>query len=254
MKKIITHSNHARKCLFAKAFGYACRLALQKKMLLTVILLTNVLIASFAQKAPGLLSLYDSCHVQPPQQQTAFTLKAVGVGPMLRVAYVIPSNRTPQPNGVANLQNAIKLGQQFFKEQMEQNGFGPKTFVFETEADGVTPLINVVHVAETDEYLRGDLWGRAQQAASNAGISLWAPGEVWVVIPETHLMFPDGSGAGGVALGAGFGSGNGGGVSMIGSNALPLFNPAMITDDTPYDGKVLPELGPYPMKQDICLV
>ncbi len=185
MKKIITLSNHARKCLFAKAYGYACRLALEKKMLLTVILLTNVLIASFSQRTSVLLSTGNSCPVQPPQQQqTAFALQAVGVAPMVRVAYVIPSNRTPQPNGVANLQNAIKLGQQFFKDQMEQNGFGPKTFVFETEADGVTPLINVVHVAETDEYLRGDLWGRTQQAASNAGISLWAAGEVWVVIPE----------------------------------------------------------------------
>ena len=252
MKKKITLSNRARKCLFAKAFGHACRLVLQKKMLLTAILLTNALIGSFAQKSSGLLSIYDSCHVQPPQQQqTSFAIQAVGMAPMVRVAYVIPSNRTPQPNGVANLQHAIKTGQQFFKEQMEQNGFGPKTFIFETEDDGVTPLIHVVHVAETDEYLRGDLWGRVQQAASNAGISLWAAGEVWVVIPETHLMFPDGSGAGGVALGAGFGSGNGGGVSMIGSNALPLFHPAMITDDTPYDGKVLPELGPYPMKQDV---
>ena len=225
--------------------------ATQKKMLLLSIFLTNVLITSFAQKTTGLLSTYDSCHVQPPQQ-TAFALEALSVGsPMVRVAYVIPSNRTPQPNGVANLQYAIKAGRQFFKEQMEQSGFGPKTFVFETEDDGVTPLIHVVHVAETDEYLRGDIWGRTQAAASNAGISLWAPGEVWVVIPETYLMFADGSGAGGVALGGGSGSGNGGGVSMIGSNALPLFNPAMITDDTPYDGKVLPELGPYPMKQDV---
>ena len=79
---------------------------------------------------------------------------------MLRVAYVIPSNRTAQPDGVANLQHAIKVGQQFFKEQMEQNGFGAKTFVFETEADGVTPLIHVVNVAETDEYLRGDALGQ----------------------------------------------------------------------------------------------
>ena len=252
MKKIITLSIHAGKCVFNKAFDYACRLALLKKMLLTGILLTHVLMASFSQKPSVLFSTGGSCPVQPPQQQqTAFAIQAVGMAPMVRVAYVIPSNRTPQPNGVANLQNAIKLGQQFFKEQMEQNGFGPKTFIFETEADGVTPLIHVVHVAETDEYLRGDLWGRTQTAAINAGISLWAQGEVWVVIPETHLMFPDGSGAGGVALGAGLGSGNGGGVSMIGSNALPLFSPAMITDDTPYDGKVLPELGPYPMKQDV---
>ena len=222
-----------------------------RKMLLIGILLSQILFASFAQQRNVLLSRFDSCHVHPPQQ-TPFAIQARSVGaPMVRVAYVIPSNRTPQPNGVSNLQNAVKLGQQFFKEQMEQNGFGPKTFVFETEEDGATPLIHVVHVAETDDYLRGDLWGRAQAAASNAGVSLWAEGEVWVVIPETHVMFPDGTGAGGVALGAGWGSGTGGGVAMIGSNALPLFHPTMITDDTPYDGKILPELGPYPMKQDV---
>jgi hypothetical protein len=255
MKKLATLSIYARKSLFEKAFGYACRIALEKKMLLTVILLTNVLIVSFSQKTSVLLSSYDSCHVRAPQQ-TAFALKAArvaGAGPMLRVAYVIPSNRTAQPDGVANLQHAIKEGQQFFKEQMEQNGFGAKTFVYETEGDGVTPLIHVVHVAETDEYLRGnnDIWGRTTQAAINAGISLWAEGEVWVVIPEAHLMLPDGTVTGGVALGAGNGSGTSPGVSMIGSNALPLFRPDMITDDTPYDGKVLPAVGPYPMKQDV---
>src|SRR5215204_5661127 len=109
MKKIITLS--AKKRLFEKVLGYARRLALLKRMMLTGILLTNLLIAAFSQKASVLLSSYDSCHVQPPQQQTAFALKAAGASPMLRVAYVIPSNRTPQPNGVANLQNAIKLGQ-----------------------------------------------------------------------------------------------------------------------------------------------
>ncbi len=167
---------YTRKGLFEKGFGYLSRLALQKTMLLTVILLTNVLIVSFSQKASVLLSTYDSCHVQPPPQQPTVALRVAGGNPMLRVAYVIPSNRTPQPDGVANLQYAVKTGQQFFKQQMEQNGFGPKTFVFETEADGVTPLIHVVPVSETDEYLRGDLWGRTQQAASNAGISLWAAG------------------------------------------------------------------------------
>ena len=156
MKKIATLPIYARKSLFEKAFGYACRLALQKKMLLTGILLTNVLIASFSQKSSVFLSSYDSCHVRPPQQTDRLCHKSRRqLGPMLRVAYVIPSNRTAQPDGVANLQHAIKEGQQFFKEQMEQNGFGPKTFVFETEGDGVTPLIHVVHVAETDEYLRG---------------------------------------------------------------------------------------------------
>jgi hypothetical protein len=223
----------------------------RKRILITILLSTIFHLSSLAQERKVLLSRFDSCHVSVPEHLRPGVQSLSVASPMVRVAYVIPSNRTPQPNGVANLQNAVRLGRQFFKEQMEQYGLGSKTFTFETEDDGVTPFIHVVHVSETDEYLRVDLWNRAQTAASNAGISLWAPGEVWVVIPETHVMFPDGSGIGGVALGAGWGSGDGGGVSMIGSNALPLFKPGMITDDTPYDGKVLPELGPYPMKQDV---
>ena len=119
MKKIITLSNHARKCLFAKAFDHACRLVLQKKMLLTGILLTNVLIASFSQRSSGLLSSYESCHVQPPQQQeqTSFTIQAAGMAPMLRVAYVIPliqtwntieMNATP-PNTNVTLSSQVEV-------------------------------------------------------------------------------------------------------------------------------------------------
>jgi len=127
---------YPRKSLFEKAFSCACRLALQKKILLTVILLTNVSIASFSQKASVFLSSYDSCQVQPPQQapfatkavdaQTPFAIEAVGAGPVLRVAYVIPSNRVPQPNGMANLQYAIKAGQQFLSSRWSRMALGPR--------------------------------------------------------------------------------------------------------------------------------
>ncbi len=225
----------------------------QKKILLIAVLLSPIFHSpSFSQEATVFLSRYDSCHILPPPQRTALRMEALSVSsPLIRVAYVIPSNRTAQPDGVAYLQNAIKIGAQWYKAQMEQNGFGAKTYVFETEADAVTPLVHVVHVTETDDFLRGDIWGRTIQAAGNAGISVWSSGELWVLIPEAHLMQADGTVIGGTALGAGFGSGNSPGVAMIGSNALPLFQPGMITDDTPYDGKVVPALGPFPMKQGV---
>lgn len=233
-----------------QAYGaVAGRRLFQIRLGLTCILLTYAFEFSYAQKAEVLLTR-DSCQM-PPTAQTGFAPRMVAGTAMVRVAYVIPSNRTPQADGVANLQHAITTAQQFFKDQMEQNGFGPKTFTFETEGDGITPKIHVVSVPETDDYLRGDVWGRTSQAAANAGITLWSTGEVWVLVPEAHLMQPDGSVVGGVALGASFGTGNSPGVSMIGSNALPLFGPDVITDDTPYDGKILPALGPYPMKQDL---
>ena len=226
--------------------------ATQKKMLLRGILLSHLFFsASFSQDRGVFLTRYDSCHVRDSQEMTTTKKALIGSSPLIRVAYVIPSNRTAQPNGVAYLQNAIKIGQHWFKDQMEQNGFGTKTYVFETEGDGVTPLIHVVPVVETDDYLRGEILGRTIQAATNNGISVWTPGEVWVLIPEIHLMLSDGSVIGGVASGGGAGTGNSPGVAIIGSNALPLFQPALITDDIPYDGHVLPELGPFPMKQGV---
>lgn len=224
---------------------------IQKKLLLTGVLLLHVFFSSFSQEKNFLLTIYDSCHVRAPRKTIIpFAVAAVGA-PLVRVAYIIPSNRTPQPNAEVYLQHAIKTAQQWYKEQMEQNGFGVKTFLFETEADGITPLVHVVQVTETDDYLRGDIWGRTLQAAINAGLSIWASGEVWVVMPETHVMAPDGTIAGGVALGASNGTGNSPGVCMIGSNALPLFKPEMIADDTPYEGKILAALGSYPLKQDL---
>lgn len=225
--------------------------AVSKKVLLIGILATSLFCStSVAQKQTGLLSRYDSCRREA--RPNVFGIQALTASsPMVRLAYVIPSNRTAQPDGVADFQNAVRTGQQWFKEQMNQLGFGVKTFAVETEADGVTPLVHVVHVPETDDYLREDIWSRTQTAAINAGLSLWAPGQVWVIIPEAHLMSADGTVTGGMAGGASNGSGDNPGLAMIGSNALPLFHPGVMTDDTPYDGKILPALGPFPMKQDI---
>ncbi len=222
-----------------------------KKIFLIGFLFSHIFFVSYAQKPTVLLLQGDSCQRTPQQIQTRLSLQAVSSSAMIRLAYVIPSNRTAQPDGVADFQNAVKIGQQWFKEQMEQIGFGPKTFAVETEADGITPLVHVVQVPETDDYLRGDIWGRTQTAAINAGLSIWASGEVWVIIPEAHLMSADGTVTGGMAGGASNGTGDSPGLAMIGSNALPLFHAGVMTDDTPYDGKVLPALGPFPMKQDV---
>ncbi len=194
-----------------------------------------------------------SCEAPVGPMQTGAAHKALAGSPMVRIAYIIPSNRTPQPNGVAALQDAIVLGRQWFKAQMEQNGFEPRTFRVETEADGITPRVHVVSVAETDSVLRGaggnDLWSRTIDAAARAGISSWVWDEVWLLVPEAHVQQTDGSIIGGVALGASNGSNNDPGIAMIGGNGLAMLG--YLQDDRPYDGLVIPELGPLPLKQDI---
>ncbi|MBD2704895.1 PKD domain-containing protein [Spirosoma sp. BT702] len=168
--------------------------------------------------------------------------------PRLRVAYIIPSNRTAQANAVADMQYVVMLAQAWYREQMKLNGFGEKTFVYESEPNSNRPKINFVNSSFTDDYIRADPWGRSITAATNGGLSIWAPNEVWFLIAETHQMNANSTVVGGIALGAG-GGGSSGGVALVGSDWLAFFN--KLTDNTPYNGQTLPALGPYQMIQDV---
>ena len=175
----------------------------------------------------------------------------------VRIGYVVPSNRTPQAHYKENLQFAIEMAQMWFRDNMEQNGFGPKTFIFETEEDSPRPKIHLVVVPETDNELRGtndiELFNNTKFAAKNAGLTIDLEGEVWVLIPETQIQLPDGSFIGGVARGGGgdSGKGNSSATAELGSNVIPLFNPQRLLDDTNYAGQIIPEMGPYPLVQNV---
>lgn len=169
--------------------------------------------------------------------------------PTVRVAYLIPSNRMPQTNAVFKLQRMMLMFQQWYFEQMSLN-LALGTFRLEQEEEtGVIPKIHVFYVPETDDYLRTDAWGRTWAAASFAGVPLWQPSQVWLVVPETHLQLPDGAILGGPVGGTGSGSGHGPGVGMLGSDGLARFE--FLTDDRPYHGLIVPEFGPYPLQQNI---
>ena len=169
--------------------------------------------------------------------------------PIVRLGYVIPANRTAQADGVAKIRALVLDAQRWYRDQMDQQGNGPKTFRIETEADGVTPMVHVVTVTETDDYLRVDPWSRTNTAAQNAGLTLWTSGEVWVLVPEIHLQAADGSIKGaGVALGASNGSGSDPGVAMISGDLLAVCRLSLFTNDSAYNGVTIPEVGPYPLK------
>lgn len=172
-------------------------------------------------------------------------------GESVRVAYIIPSNRSPQPDGVATLRHTVCLWHAWYAQEMYKYGFGSRSFDYETESDGRTPRIYVVPVSQTDEYLRGDVWNRVISAAAAAGVPVWTSGQLWVLVPEIHLENSDGSIVGGVALGAGFGSGGNAGVGMIGSDALATTFPANLTNNAAYHNQILPAIGPYPLVQSV---
>jgi hypothetical protein len=152
---------------------------------------------------------------------------------------------------VYQLQTTVLAYQQWYRDQMERNGFGPKTFRFEPDSDGRQPKIHVVGLRVGDAHLRGDLWGRTVDAASAAGVPVWAAREVWWLVPEAHLLRANGVLEGGTALGAGFGSGNDGGVGMIGSDGLARMKPEWLTDNRNYANLTFPELGTARLVQDV---
>jgi hypothetical protein len=170
---------------------------------------------------------------------------------MVRVGYVVPTNRTAQPGAVQNLQDLIRNVQDWYGNQMQRYGFGYKTFQFETEADGVTPKINVVSTSMTDATIRTDTWGKTIDAATGAGLPIWAPGQAWLLVPESHLEQSDGSIIGGTALGASFGSGSDPGVATLGSDGIFRWNSSMLQNTAAYAGMTVPQVGPYPFVQDV---
>lgn len=188
-----------------------------------------------------------------PQEITpSKTLVTVGsvTGCTVRVAYVIPTNRVAQAQGIANLKTAIQLYQDWYRDQMVRNGFGAKTFRYELETNG-TPKIYTAGVTVTDAYLTNDLWGRTISAASAVGIPTWTARQLWLLVPEAHRQFANGSISGGTALGASFGSGDDAGMAMLGGDALARFDPALLTNNLGYAGRVLPTIGPYQLVQNV---
>lgn len=173
--------------------------------------------------------------------------KRLSTTPIVRAAYLIPSNRQENPQGVENFQYIIRMSQEWFREQMELYGFGPKTFTYETEEDGITPKIHIVHIPETDTFLNEDIWGRTIQAAQISGLPVWSAGEIWLITPETHQLLPNGTITGGAALGASFGSADDPGIALFGSDGLTFASPDRIQNDAPSKGVIVPEIGPYPL-------
>ncbi|MFH0793290.1 MAG: hypothetical protein V2A74_04585 [bacterium] len=204
---------------------------------------------------PGMLG--EEAEVSPPppgewikHMPSGYRLEALP-SHSVRALYLIPSNRTAQPQAVERMQYLLLLCQDWYRDEMERLGFGLTTFNLETEADGVTPKIYIVNAPNTDDYYRVDPWTRVSTAAQNAGLPIWSSGQVWIEIHEAHVMNSDGSITGGFNGGASYGSGSDGGVGMTVGSTLALVRPEYLTDDRSYDGLTISELGPYPMRNGV---
>ncbi len=167
--------------------------------------------------------------------------------PVVRVAYVIPSNRVAQAQAAERIQLVVKMAQDWYRDQMVRYGYGPRTFRFEAGPDGVTPHVHIVQSSQSDTHFRENVWEHTIEEATAGGLPIWTAGQVWLLIPEAHIQASNGAVTGGVALGASWGSGNDPGVAMMGSDALARFRPEYLTNQAAYAGMIIPEIGPYPL-------
>ena len=62
---------------------------------------------------------------------------------MVRIVYFLPRDRSMQPDMWNKLDTLIRDVQSFYANQMEHNGFGRKTFTFETDENGETLVYRV---------------------------------------------------------------------------------------------------------------
>ena len=234
-----------------KSHFFKKRISNYSNTLFAFILLACLGIQSVKSQDNKALSLQEknlppfTCKAPIDASWRSIAAKNESIQPIVRVAYLIPSNRSPQERGVEALQKIITTGSNFLRDEMMHNGLAPKTFRYETEADDKTPLIHVVNIPETDVQIEGenqfDAWDNKINAAINAGLGVWQRGQVWLLVSESHLQQPDGSIKAGGALGASFGNADDPGVATVPSNVLSLIGADGLTDDRDYHGLIFPE-------------
>ncbi len=190
-------------------------------------------------------------------------LPAQGQDYVVRMGYVIPSDRSPQPGAVEELRESMAAIQDWYEENMLRQGFGAKTFRIETEADGVTPRVHVIYDnAVTAYYLSAEDVPLSQRATTiierlresmvrmGYGNIGWQNNENWLVMGESHVQLPDSTTTGAVWRG-GTGGRDHGGEAYLSSTIMFRFNLDLLTDTRPYDGEFEPRVGPYPMIWDV---
>jgi hypothetical protein len=188
----------------------------------------------------------------PPTEFPRLQALATGAEYRLQVIYMIPGNRTPQPGAEQTLQDFVIRMQAWFRDHTERIGYAPKTFAYETE-DGSTPTIHVAYVEQPDYYFHDDYvqrWSKVLNRLTAAGFPMWHDGTLTLVIAEMHVQEPDGRLRETSIFFGGAGTSTSG-VAMVTGETLARMSQSFLTDDRPYHGLVIPEIGPYPLVQNV---
>jgi hypothetical protein len=174
----------------------------------------------------------------------------------LKVVYMVPANRSPQPEAEQMLRSYIVRMQAWFREEMTRLGYGPKSFVYETESSVLLPRIHLLQVEQPDTAFQGTYqarWNKILDAVAAAGFPLWTSQELVLIIAETQIQNPDGSFLYGADDSTFFGgsAADFSGIGLVTGETLARFNETFLTDDQPYAGRIIPAIGPFPLVQSL---
>ena len=172
----------------------------------------------------------------------------------VRVVYLIPSNRQPQPDAEKILQRYLLRLQTLYRENLARLGYHQRTLPLEV-SNGV-PTVHFAYVPEPDTAFHdpdyGGRWSRILNAVDRAGYPPFAPGQALLVIAEIHRMLPDGSIDPATAFVGGAGTTDGqAGAAVVTGEFLARSLAELLVDDRPYDGLTIPAVGPFPLVQGV---
>ena len=174
----------------------------------------------------------------------------------VRIVYLIPSNREPQPDAEKVIQRHMLRVQTLFGENMARLGHFGRTFGLETGDGHGPPIVHIARVPEPDTAFHDldyvGMWGRILNGVSRAGYVPFLRGQALLVIAETHRMLSDGTIQAGTNFVGGTGTQDGqSGVAVVTGDFLARMTPALLVDDRQYGGLTIPALGPFPLVQGV---
>lgn len=175
---------------------------------------------------------------------------------LLKVVYLIPTNRQPEPQVIPKIKNYIKWLQQYYSLEMARWGFYKpgttegKTFVYEADENG-DPIVHMMKGKKTDvEYKDGLV--QFPIVADEVQAVFPSDHTTLIVWTECCKMNADSTISGPSCLGSGGEpTGQSGGIAIMGSDGFAFLNPNLFNDTTPIEGLTLPEVGPYPIKHHV---
>ena len=112
------------------------------------------ILASGSEDGTVVLWDFTKLHAQEQQLQEAIShLQHQDTGqPKVQIIYFRPNDRAPQPGIAAQADRVIKDVQLFYGRELENHGFGIKTFTLETDATGTTVVHEIAGQFSAEYY------------------------------------------------------------------------------------------------------